>query len=88
MFWGNKDLRGTHNLTREAYRSTGKVAGAMTELYSCAIGALRSGLSWEGWSGQTGEVAPGISSIGREFWGRGVRGEGDKTACIGKSAQL
>ena len=32
-----------------------------------------------------GELAPGISSMGRAFWGREDREEGDRTACIGKS---
>lgn len=54
-FWGIKGLRGAHSLTGEAYRLTGKLTDAMTEAYSCTLGALRSGLSRRGWSAQASQ---------------------------------
>ena len=34
---------------------TGKVTDAMTEAYSCTLGALRSGLDQRGWAGQASQ---------------------------------
>ena len=52
---GSGESKASGKLTGEAYRLTGKVTDAMTEAYSCTLGALRSDLSQSGWSGQASQ---------------------------------
>jgi len=52
---GESKDSGELSLTGEEYRLTGKVTDAMTEAYSCTLGALRSGLVQRGWAGQASQ---------------------------------